>query len=110
MACLCRGRRRSSGRRAAEGRKGGHEAATEVEELGQKSAEREKRALEFIVRELSERGGLGEGGDEEEERSAFSVQLNLDLQPRLDHTECSKGSIQVGRQGKGRCCWLLGHQ
>lgn len=56
MACLCRGRRRwrrwSSGRRAAERRKGGHEAATEVEELGQKSAEREKRALEFIVGEL----------------------------------------------------------
>lgn len=61
MVCLCTGRRRrrSSGRRAAEGRKGGHEAATEVEELGQKSAEGKKRALEFIV-------GAGESLKEED--------------------------------------------
>lgn len=43
------GRREAVGGELAEGRKGGHEAATEVEELGQKSAERKKRALEFIV-------------------------------------------------------------
>lgn len=45
MVCLCKGRvrrRRSGGRRAAEKRKGGHGAATEVEEMGQKFAEREK--------------------------------------------------------------------
>lgn len=67
MACLCT-RRRIGGRRAAGRRKAGHEEATGVEEVGQKSAEREKRTVEFIVGagELK-RGGLGEGGDEEEE-------------------------------------------
>lgn len=41
-------RRRSSGRSAEEGRKGGHGAATEVEELGQKLLG-EKRAAEFVA-------------------------------------------------------------
>lgn len=66
--------------------------------------EREKIAVEFIVGALKEEEWEEEV--EEELGSLRAAELGL-VSTCLDHSERRKANIQVGRRGKGPCCWLL---
>lgn len=73
-----------------------------------KSLQRERKELWSLLLESSERGGLGGGGGWGGRALGSLCAAELGLTATcLDHTERSKGNIQVGRRGKGRCCcWV----
>lgn len=70
-----------------------------------KSLLRERENSCGVYCRTSERGGLGGGGGGAL-GSLRAAELGL-VSTCLDHSERRKANIQVGRRGKGPCCWLL---